>query len=103
MMLDKIYNWITSTAENNLFQSRDKEFIDKLDLSKCKFTSDNYPLIGDWNRDFVYSLDKRQAEYYFSLSKSWRMSMTDLEERVYQLEQNKVNKIIRKKNNENDI
>ncbi len=63
----------------------DQEFLDKLELPK-NVESIFYPLIHDSNREFVLSLNKRQAEYYFTTDKR-SQALTLLEQRIYELEQ----------------
>lgn len=41
------------------------------------------------NAKFIYSLDKRQYDYYLGLHDSWRKEMTRLEKRIYDLENKK--------------
>ena len=104
-----MFNWFKTKRPEEIVKKRieeqysqhpkDKEFLDSLDLSKCKFRRIVYPLINDNNREFVYSLNKRQAEYYFSnASLTPVRAITLLEDRVYGLEE-RIQILEKKKNN----
>ena len=86
LIYDFFYNFFIKFEKKRKIKRMDEKFLAGLDLSKCKLNYPKHLLINDSNREFVYSLNKRQAEYYFSCEVAAR-SLVELEERIYRLEQ----------------